>query len=71
MKKVIVWVVILAVCIFLLAFVSEYQWNNGICRECGEGHYNFTNASHSKHLNHYYYECDNCGHVIMTYWTMD
>lgn len=43
-------------------------WNNGICTECGNGHYDFVSASSrgngSAGTNHYYYKCDNCKHVI-------
>ena len=71
MKKIIILVILIAVLISLFAFVSAYRWNDGICRKCGEGHYDFTNGARGKTANYYYYKCDNCGHVIMTYWAMD
>lgn len=43
-------------------------WNNGICTECGNGHYEFVSASSRGRgvgsTNHYYYKCDNCKNVI-------
>ena len=43
-------------------------WNEGVCTECGDGHYEFISAS-SRGIgigstNYYYYKCDSCGNVI-------
>ena len=43
-------------------------WNNGICTECGDGHYEFISASShgrgASTTDYYYYKCDSCGNVI-------
>ena len=72
MKKTLVFVVIIVVCLVLIFGLDSYQWNNGICRECHNGSYTFVNGSNNhRGLDHYYYECDNCGHVIMIHMVMD
>ena len=43
-------------------------WNEGVCTECGDGHYEFISASSrgigASTTNYYYYKCDSCGNVI-------
>lgn len=43
-------------------------WNEGVCTECENGHYEFISASsRGKGIgstNYYYYKCDSCGNVI-------
>lgn len=44
---------------------SERKFNDGVCTMCEVGNYEFANATKSPHGNRsYFYECDNCGHVI-------
>ena len=42
-----------------MAIISENNFNNGICKECG-GHYQLVNAG----LYTKYYVCDTCGNEI-------
>lgn len=50
--------------VFCLEDMQERNlWNNGICSVCGS-EMRFNNASRSKNVTHYYYVCDNCGHLI-------
>ena len=43
-------------------------WNEGVCTECENGHYEFISASSRGSgagiTNYYYYKCDSCGNVI-------
>ena len=43
-------------------------WNEGVCTECRDGHYEFISASSrgvgASTTNYYYYKCDSCGNVI-------
>jgi hypothetical protein len=39
--------------------VSEIEYNNGVCLECG-GQYEFSNGSRGL----LYYECNDCGNVV-------
>ncbi len=44
---------------------DEMAWNNGTC-ECG-GEWDLVNVEHRKNSgNRYYWECEDCGHVIQT-----
>ena len=42
---------------------DESTWNNGKCIICG-GEYNFVNADRYRNHTTYYYECEDCGHII-------
>ena len=39
---------------------TKNEWNDGICKSCNNGHYEFTSADGK---NSYYYKCNNCDHV--------
>ena len=41
---------------------NEYQYNNGICRECGT-HYTLIDVECGKCTKEYIYQCEN-GHII-------
>ena len=66
------------VCIIILIFAIVFGiyylrvnydiliYNNGNCTHC-DGHYILKDIEMSKNnVNHYYYICDNCGHLIET-----
>lgn len=45
---------------------DEKNWNHGICTSCG-GALQFKSASHyNVRVTYYYWECDNCGHIVET-----
>lgn len=46
---------------------SERIYNNGVCNNCEVGQYEFSNTTKSKtgHVT-YFYDCNNCGHIIET-----
>lgn len=65
-------IVCITILIFAIAFGAYYLrinhdiliYNNGICTHCG-GHYILKDIELSKdYIRHYYYVCDNCGHLI-------
>lgn len=72
--KTILQIVCITILIFAIAFSAYYlrinrdilTYNNGVCTQCG-GHYVLKDIEMSKNnVNHYYYICDNCGHLIET-----
>lgn len=73
MKK-ILQIVCITILIFAIAFGAYYLrvnhdiliYNNGNCTHCGE-HYILKDIEMSKNgINHYYYICDNCEHLLET-----
>jgi len=73
--KALVFIVFTSIIASLLSFglISEADsdintWNEGICTECDNGHYEFISASSRgrgiSNTNYYYYKCDSCGKVI-------
>ena len=66
---------VVVILIFIAAIFAAYleveesktAYNDGICVKCG-GEYRFASAVHFRSSgDHYYYNCENCGHTIMTY----
>ena len=60
-------VYLLAIAVLVVGFIvfNNYLWNDGKCTVCDNGNYTFIDADYeAKTLTHYYYTCDNCGHVI-------
>ena len=44
---------------------SEKKFNDGVCTICEVGNYEFSNTTKNRHGHvSYFYNCDNCGHVI-------
>lgn len=73
--KVLVFIIFTSIIASLLSFglIQEADsdikaWNEGVCTECGDGHYEFVSASSRGRgiggTNYYYYKCDSCGNVI-------
>lgn len=73
--KALVFIVFTSIIASLLSFglISEADsdintWNEGICTEFDNGHYEFISASSRgrgiSNTNYYYYKCDSCGKVI-------
>jgi hypothetical protein len=58
------WFIAMAICITIL-FMTMYagldNWNNGVCSNCGNGHYQFIDSyTRYYYFPRYIYECDNC-----------
>ena len=47
---------------FLVHKADEKTWNNGYCTECDDGKYEFVNYD----FRGCAYQCNKCGHVIVT-----
>lgn len=63
---------ILGVCAFIALMFWEnstdnYNWHNGVCRNCGSS-YEITNIEKARSgQTYYYYSCKDCGYTIKTY----
>jgi len=68
MKDFLIALLILALVVFILAFItlkaSESTYNNGVCEKCG-GHYVYVDCGGGRAVV-YVYKCDTCGHLIET-----
>ena len=54
---------ILMIALFIYRGCTDVDnWNNGICAECNVGKYELSNTVGTRHLVHYIYTCNECGH---------
>ena len=45
---------------------ARNEYNNGICKECGEGHFHLVSAP-TQTYKMFVYACDTCGNEIATF----
>ena len=70
-----IWAIILIVAIVTILIITinnsdKSEYNNGICLKCG-GHYELFDVAGYNNNIAYYYKCQSCKNVIMTYSLME
>lgn len=59
-------VIVLGIC----AGCAIFNWNDGDCRICDAGHYEYYDVVGGRRGAIYLYKCDNCGYIMESsyYW---